>query len=253
MGRRRGGDKIFNQKKKALEKSDFQRETNNKKTVKDIIIACEDKESSPTYFQMIIDKLIEQKLITQDSFVIAKHNHTNPSGVLKDLKNYESKTGKKYSDFDYKWIVIDRDKERVNGGGHSIEDFNKTLQIAKSKRSNFNVEVAYSNDSFELWYLLHFVYRVTALERDDILKEVIKYLKAKNPHKFIKLDNKTIKQKNYTKLIFEELLELQDTAINNANKLLEKYGEEHNPEKDNPSTTVHKLVEILNSLFEKDD
>ncbi|PPK61942.1 RloB-like protein [Malaciobacter marinus] len=247
MGRRRGGDKLHN-KKKELEKKDFQRKTNNKITVPDVIIACEDSVSSPMYFQKIIDKLIEEKKITQDSFVIAKHKHTNPTGVLEDLKNYSDENNKKYTDFEHKWIVIDRDKERVNGGGHKKEDFNNALKNAKSKKKHLNIEVAYSNDSFELWYLLHFNYRDTAILRDEIIKKVIEELKKVEPYKFFKLNKDNIKEENYTKMIFETLFNRQKSAINNAKKLLDTYGISHTPEEDNPSTRVHVLVEILNNL-----
>ena len=247
MGRRRGGDKIHN-KKKELEKTDFKRQVNDKTTVPDIIIACEDSVSSPTYFRMIVNNLIEQKIITQDSFVIAKHEHTNPIGVLDDLKKYKDENGKTYKDFDHKWIVIDRDIERVNGGGHKKEDFNNALKDAKSKKSNLNIEVAYANDSFELWYLLHFEYRNSAILRDEILRQVIKRLKEADAYKFSNLTKKNIKQENYTKHIFEILKPLQNNAIKNAKKLLESYGEEHNPESDNPSTTIHLFIEVLNSL-----
>ena len=249
MGRRRGGDKLHN-KKKELEKKDFLRKTNDKRTVPDVIIACEDSVSSPTYFQKIIDKLIEDKRITQDSFVIAKHKHTNPTGVLEDLKNYSDENNKKYTDFEHKWIVIDRDMERVNGGGHTAEDFNNAIKNAKSKRKDLNIEVAYSNDSFELWYLLHFHYRSTAILRDETIKKVIEELKKVDPYKFSKLNKDNIKEKNYTKMIFETLFDRQETAINNAKKLLTSYGNSHNPEQDNPSTTVHNLLEVLNNLGE---
>lgn len=245
MARRERG-KIFNTKKE-LEKKDYQRKVNDKRTVPDIIIACEDSVSSPTYFQKIVDKLIEDKKITQDSFVVAKHMHTNPSGVLQDLKNYSNKEKKTYKDFEHKWIVIDRDRERVNGGGHKIVDFNNALKDAKSKRKNLNIEVAYSNDSFEFWYLLHFDYRDTAILRDEIIKKVIEKLKKLEPHKFSKLNKDNIKEKNYTKMIFDILLSKQEEAIKNATKLLTTYNS-HNPEQDNPSTRVHILVDILNKL-----
>lgn len=243
---RRGQDssgKIF-QRKKELEAQKFKREKDRKSKIPDIIIACEDSVSSPTYFGLIVEKLIKQRLITQDSFVIANHNHSNPSGVLEDLKKHTCDNGKTYKDFEHKWIVIDRDAKRVNGGGHGREDFNKALQSAKKLK----VEVAYSNDSFELWYLLHFTYRNTAILRDDTLNEVIKKLKAKNPHKFAKLNKDNIKQENFTKLIFDELTSLREIAIKNAKKLLASYGFEHNPENDNPSTKVHLLVGVLNGL-----
>ena len=227
---------------KEKSKDDFKRKKQIKEQVKSVLIACEDKISSPNYFKMIIKKLIEDKKITQDSLVIAKHEHVNPKGVLKDLLNHK-KDDKTYKDFEHRWIVIDRDIARVNGGGHPKDDFLTALSEAKSKR----VEVAYSNDCFEIWYLLHFVYRDTAISRDDVIKEVIKKLKDKNFETFSKLNKENIKTKEMTELIFNELLELQKTAIKNAKKLLENYADLHNPELDNPSTRVFELVEILSN------
>ncbi len=237
-------------RRKEQEKKDFQRKTNDKEKVHDIIISCEDSVSAPAYFQKIIDKLIEDKKITQDSVVIVnqkKVKGSNPTKVLKRLKNY-NEDGKSYKDFADKWIVIDRDTPRVNGGGHTAKDFNEALQNAKSKISKYNVEVAYANDSFELWYLLHFDYIDSAIHRDDINKRLIKKLKLKNSSAFSKLNDKNIKREDNTKLIFDELLPSQEKAIDHAEALLIAYGESHNPEKDNPSTTVHKLVKILSSL-----
>lgn len=230
----------INNKEKS--KDDFKRKKQIKEQVKSVLIACEDKISSPNYFKMIIKKLIEDKKITQDSLVIAKHEHVNPKGVLKDLLNHK-KDDKTYKDFEHRWIVIDRDIARVNGGGHPKDDFLTALSEAKSKK----VEVAYSNDCFEIWYLLHFVYRDTAISRDDVIKEVIKKLKDKNFATFSKLNKENIKTKEMTELIFNELLELQKTAIKNAKKLLENYADLHNPELDNPSTRVFELVEILSN------
>ncbi|WP_066358048.1 RloB domain-containing protein [Aliarcobacter cryaerophilus] len=227
---------------KEKSKNDFKRKKQIKEQVKSVLIACEDKISSPNYFKMIIKRLIEDKKITQDSLVIAKHEHVNPKGVLQDLLNHK-KDDKTYKDFEHRWIVIDRDIARVNGGGHPKDDFLTALSEAKSKR----VEVAYSNDCFEIWYLLHFVYRDTAISRDDVIKEVIKKLKDKNFETFSKLNKENIKTKEMTELIFNELLELQKTAIKNSKKLLENYADLHNPELDNPSTKVFELVEILSN------
>ena len=240
---RRGGNNHL-QRQKELKEKDFNRQKAYKSKVPDVIIACEDSDSSPTYFKQIVSKLREEKRITPDSLVVAKHRHTNPLGVLKDLIEHRCDNGKTYKNFEHKWIVIDRDIARVNGGGHKKEDFNLALQKAKKD----NVKVAYSNDSFELWYLLHFEYRDTAILRDEISDKVIKKIKSINPHKFSSLDRKTIKQKNVTKDIFNALIDLQDIAVKNAKKLLESYGDSHDPESDNPSTTVHLLVEVLKGL-----
>lgn len=244
-------DKLHNRRKQALKAQDFKAKKKDKSKVPDIIISCEDSVSAPAYFRNIVKNLIKEKKITQDSFVIVPSeilSGTNPSKVLERLKKYEDRNGKTYKDFQHKWIVIDRDVERVNGGGHTTEDFNVAINNAKSTKQNLNIEVAYSNDSFELWYLLHFDYITTGILRDDINTKLIKKLKEKNPYKFSKLNKKNIKQDNYVKYIFEELLEFQEDAIKNAERLLESYGNQHSPEKDNPSTTIHKLVVILKTL-----
>ena len=241
---RRGGDKLF---KKAKEKRDFQRKKAYRELRKSVIIACEDSISSPLYFKMIIGKLISEKKITPNSVVIIPHSgHTNPTGILENLKSY-NENGLNYKDYEYKWIVIDRDSQ-YNGGGHTKEDFNNALSCAKNKRRNLHIDVAYSNDSFELWYLLHFKYRDTAIMRDEIIQNVIEMLKKIEPHKFSRLTKDNIKQENYTKHIFDTLLQYQSNAIKNAKKLLKYYGENHNPEKDNPSTSIHELVHLLNNL-----
>jgi len=187
---RRSSKRPF-QRQKELKEKDFQRQKAHKSKVPDVIIACEDSDSSPTYFDEIVNKLIKEKCITQNSLVVAKHRRTNPLGVLKDLIEHRCDNGKTYKDFEHKWIVIDRDIARVNGGGHSKEDFNRALQKAKKEK----VQVAYSNDSFELWYLLHFEYRDTAILRDKILDRVIKKIKSINPHKFSSLDKKNYQTK----------------------------------------------------------
>ncbi len=99
-----------------------------------------------------------------------------------------------------------------------------------------------------MWYLLHFDYRPTPILRDEIIKILILKLKELEPYKFQKLNKDNIKKENYTKLIFEILLAKQPIAIKNAKKLLASYGDSHTPQQDNPSTTVHQLIQILNYI-----
>lgn len=46
---------------KEKSKDDFKRKKQTKEQVKSVLIACEDKISSPSYFKMIIKRLIEDK------------------------------------------------------------------------------------------------------------------------------------------------------------------------------------------------
>ena len=135
------------------------------------------------------------------------------------------------AEFEHKWIVIDRDEMRPNGGGHEVENFNGAISSAKAK----GIQVAYSNPSFEIWYLLHFEYRNSPIDREAVIKELKKYVDyAKN-----------------SRTIYQEILPLQKVAIANAKRLKATYevnGRILNPTIDNPSTTVYELVEVLNGL-----
>ena len=48
--------------------------------------------------------------------------------------------------------------------------------------------------------------------------------------------------------MYERLLDIQQNALKNAERLL-KIHKPINPEKNNPSTTVHKLVNELNNFI----
>lgn len=212
--------------KEAEKKANIKRKQNTRNEREALIIACEDKVSAPLYFNAIFDDLKRNHAIATSSLVVAEHNHTDPCGVLQDLLNHSG-----YKDFDHQWIVIDRDEERTNGGGHELENFNKAITKADSK----SIKIAYSNPCFEIWYLLHFVYRNTAIDRDelnDILERDYQY--AKNKLFTIVIDPK-----------------LQETAIRNSKHLIKSWIEVQGtirPVTDNPSTTVHDLIELLNSF-----
>lgn len=122
------------------------------------------------------------------------------------------------------WCVLDRDKSE----SFSAERFNAALALAKHK----GIRVAYSNDAFELWYLLHFDYHDVAYHRSqyqDMLTQRLGKPYRKN-----------------SKEMYALLEDRHPTAIHYAQRLLDSYGPEHNPEKDNPCTTVHLLVQELN-------
>lgn len=210
--------------------------------VPDIIIACEDKDSSPTYFRQIVQALIDERKITQDSFVIATHQHTHCMGVLDDLMTHQ-RDGKTFKDFDHKWIVIDRDQALQVGQGHSVQDFVQALAAANRNK----VEVAYANDSFELWYLMHFEAVTCAYTRQEIIDRVINYLKRLNPICYERLDKKTIKSQTMTQLIFSDLNPRQNEAIRRAVRL-EQNNEGQDPSVTNPATRIHRLVCLLRTL-----
>ena len=226
MARRQGAESFESNKKarKQAKKANRIQATRNERET--LIIACEDSVSAPLYFTAIFDDLKKNHAIAAASLVIANHGHTDPYGVLKDLLDHPN-----YQDFDHQWIVIDRDEERTNSGGHTLENFNKAIAEASPKK----IKVAYANPCFEIWYLLHFEYRNTAIDRDELVKQ---------------LERDHLYRKNE---LFKRALdqELQDKAIKNAKRLIQSWIDAQgitSPATDNPSTTVHDLVELLNSF-----
>ncbi|MBF0565189.1 MAG: RloB domain-containing protein [Nitrospirae bacterium] len=96
-----------------------------------------------------------------------------------------------------------------------------------------NIRIAYSNEAFELWYLLHFAYYNTVMSR-NLYKEKLSE----------KLDDTYDKSNT---IMYDILKQKQSVAIRNAAKLLSTYSPP-NPVKDNPSTTVHLLVKLMNKF-----
>ena len=123
--------------------------------------------------------------------------------------------------YDQVWCVFDRDSL-------SAERFNTALDEAQGN----GFYVAYSNQAFELWYWLHFDYQHTGISRADYGAKLTERLGF--PYK-----------KNDLRM-YDRLLPYQPAAIRNAQRLVDSYGPDHNPERDNPCTNVHLLVQELN-------
>jgi len=120
------------------------------------------------------------------------------------------------------WCVVDRDD-------HSEDRYKLAFETARQKKE---ISVIWANECFELWYLLHFCYRDTAIRRADLYKELSK--PDRLHRKYDKSD----------KTVFELLKDKRPAAHHNAAWLLE-----FNPSPlTNPSTNVHDLVAALEKL-----
>jgi hypothetical protein len=169
------------------------------------LIVCEGEKTEPNYFRSfhVPQKVLDVRGIGENTVALVEK-----AIRLRDEEEY-----------DQVWCVFDRDS-------FPADHFNRALALAKRE----GIKVAYSNEAFELWYLLHFNFYNTALPRADYNIKLSTLL----GHKYEKNSN----------WIYEELMHRQQTAISHAHRLLKEYNPP-NPERDNPSTTVHLLVEQL--------
>lgn len=138
-----------------------------------------------------------------------------------ELRNAMRKRAERdgYSDkYDHVWCVFDKNST-------PDDQFDQAISTAKKK----NIKVAYSNEAFELWFLLHFDYQDAALSRTQYAT---------------KLKERLGQYEKPAREMYRALLATMDTAITNAERLMSTYTP-HRPAEDNPSTTVHELVREL--------
>jgi hypothetical protein len=191
------------------------RKQNSKKLGKRLLIVCEGEKTEPNYFVAFREDL-RTILIN----IAIEGTGANTDSLIEETLKYKKHAAKNKEPYDEIWAVFDRDSCPAG-------NFNRAFDLA----SHSGIKIAYSNEAFEIWYLLHFDYIVSALSRSQyqaMLTQRLGFTYEKN-----------------SKGIFSHLKSLQNDAIRNAKRLLSEYLPSH-PERDNPSTTVHKLVEELN-------
>lgn len=179
-----------------------------------ILIVCEGEKTEPNYFKGFRLTNVRLEIDPAKSQHYSAVQHT--IDILKTDDDYEEV-----------WCVFDRDKHISNPGDLAL--FNSAMDLARRNKIN----VAYSNDAFELWYLLHFNYYDMQLSRADYI---------------VKL-NELISEgykKNDTAM-YSKLEDKMSVAIRNAKKLYNA-SDKTNPGNADPSTTVFILVEKLNKI-----
>lgn len=181
------------------------------------LIICEGINTEPDYFNAFRLTSANVKAIGQGMSTV--------SLVQKaiNLKEDEKRKGRTYNQ---NWIVFDKDD-------FPEKDFNAAILLAH--KSGF--EVAYSNQAFEYWFLLHFNLYQGSLHRsryESMLSDLLGFTYSKKSGISIK--------------IFNTLLSRQSKAIDHA-KIVMKQFCGNNPAQEESSTTVYRLVEELNKYL----
>ena len=142
-------------------------------------------------------------------------------------------------EYDEVWCVFDMD---FKNGADEYADFDNAIE----KANILGYKVAYSNDSFELWFYLHY----NKIEAQQLRTFYYEQLSQKFGINYEREGKKYVFcQKVYTILLNDEQAS-QERAIKNAEELYEnqKHLVYH---KQNPVTTVYKLVQTLNENIRK--
>lgn len=189
-----------------------------------IYIFSEGEETEPNYFES------KKKEIRKTNIqIVVKGTGYNTLSLVEYALNYMSRNNIEINDSaesDECWVVFDKD------------DYNRDFDNAIKKAKDNNFKVAYSNECFELWFLLHFNFIDTAIGRKNYIEKLDERINAINGQNY---------QKNL-KNMYELIKHLEKDAIRNAKKLLEIHKGVQSYSKKNPSTTVHLLIEKLNQI-----
>lgn len=202
--------------------SDYlRRQIKTRETRKRFLIVCEGEKTEVNYFKAFtVPKKIE--------FMVKGEGKNSLSLVNKAIKMIDNL--KKDDSFDQIWCVFDKDN-------CSKEQFNQAEGLAKEQ----NIKIAYSNEAFEIWFILHFQYLDIATSRSEYLTILTKQMQKYG------LLNKKEKYAKNREDMYEKLKPYQRTAITNAAKLIQDRDEaKKHPFDANPSTTVQELVQELN-------
>ncbi|MCX2429618.1 RloB family protein [Pedobacter sp. GR22-10] len=185
------------------------------------LIVCEGEKTEPNYFNQLSKSLPRGAVeVTMDIEGAAR----NTNSLVEYAEKYRKNSTVKY---DRVWVVFDKDS-------FSDKNFNNAIQNAL----NNGFKTAWTNEAFELWFLLHFQYVNHSMDRKNyqgflereverITGKKYKYKKNDpNMHSFLLLHGN------------------QKQASQWAEKLIKNFSD-NKYATHNPSTRVHHLIEEL--------
>lgn len=187
-----------------------------------ILIVCEGENTEPSYFN---------QFRLSSAIIKSIGEGYNTVSLVNRAKQLASE-----GQYEQVWCVFDKDD-------FNNVDFNNAIDIA----IGFGFGIAYSNQAFEYWIILHFDdHQGGGMHRDDYNKKINNLL---SPFR-LKYDGKG------SKVITEEIFELlegidnktkkerRSLAIERARRNYDQF-DHSNPAQEESSTTVYKLVEEL--------
>ena len=181
------------------------------------LIVCEGEKTEPDYF-----KAFRMTAATVKAVGEAMNTMTL---VNKAISIREADKAKKRF-YDQCWVVFDKDD-------FPAKDFNQAIKYAEKN----GFQVAYSNQAFEYWFLLHFNLYQGPIHRNQYKNMLEKLIGM--PYS---------KTEGSGAMMYNLLLVRQEQAIKNSETVLAEISHD-NPAEEESSTTVHKLVKELNKYL----
>ncbi|WP_345374278.1 RloB family protein [Algivirga pacifica] len=196
------------------------------------LIVCEDKNTEPAYFNGFAQAFPPDTL-----YLRAVGTGRDPLGVVQKAITYKQELQYEAKrEIDFVWVVFDKDDADINTSKRVR--FEKALKIAKEEK----MHIAYSNEVFELWLLLHFM----DLPAEEPIPR--KWIYGQLQEEVRKFGGRFARYNyvhgNVRILDMVDKLGIEEKAVDRAKQLL-IYHKGKPVIEANPSTRVHVLVEEL--------
>ncbi|VXD24493.1 putative Abortive phage resistance protein [Planktothrix serta PCC 8927] len=198
------------------------------------LIVCEDGKTEPEYFKQFVDLFPDRTL-----YVRPVGTGLSPLGVVEraiiEKAKLQKESKREFGRDDAVWVVFDKDDADLNDTKR--RNFNEAFKIAKQNK----FEIAYSNEAFELWFLLHLeeVPSHPPIPRSDIYTRLGELIRQNPNESNFVYDHGNIEIVEKINQFGNEL-----NAIERAEILLQAQ-KGVAPIQANPSTKVHLLVKEL--------
>jgi hypothetical protein len=224
--------KIPNHILKRLASVEHNRKRNTKSKRKYFLIVCEGEKTEPNYFESLKNDL-PKGVLTSCRIDIEGTGRNTLSLVEECIKMKERLENETSLSIDKIWVVFDRDS-------FEPDNFNEAINLCKN--TSPEIGCAWTNEAFELWYLLHFHFYNTSINRKMYQNLIEGNLKPFLGADYVYKKNST---EMYNYLKENGNLEL---AIKFAVKLEAEFNGRFDYANHNPSTKVHHLVAELFGL-----
>jgi len=200
------------------------------------LFVTEGTKTEPYYLQGWID------LICQRYGSAAKRQfeiHGEGTNTLDLLQRAEERQYNRSGDFQHVWILYDKDDFPADSFDNTegrCEALNRRFQ-EEGRDTRFHA--LWSNSCIELWFVLHFSYLVSDIDRgqyQEILSQCLGRHYEKNDPE-----------------LFADLYPHLDEAIRNAKRLMERYPDNIPPSQKAPATKLYELAEHLSGYIPAED
>lgn len=199
------------------------REQGTRDQIVKFLIVCEGKKTEPNYFKAFIDnRRSEVKEVNVKGCGCSTCQLINEAKKIQEKLEHERQVS-----FDRVWLVFDKDE---------FKDFNKAIAEAKKEKMN----CAWSNQAFELWYVLHFQYLDTGVDRKQYIGMIEDKVRKASKSKTFKYKKNDV---GFYQILHEHGNE--DFAFKNAEKLRNRHKGKVDYAAHNPRTEVDLLVNEL--------